>query len=106
MTEPTTTNITPESVNAENNQLNTNPQITVQDLFQIVKFLENLGQMKRLSELEIAGIKPPFDNVVAFLAFYEAQAAAQAASTVTEVSKDELDLTEVVKPKKVKGKKK
>jgi hypothetical protein len=78
-------------------------QVTVVDLLQVVKLLENLAQMKRLSDLEVAGIKPAFDKIVAFLAYYEAQMQAQQANTVAEISSDEIDVTEPVTAKKKKS---
>jgi len=65
-------------------------QITVQDLIVPIKFLENLATMNRLSELEIAGLKPSFDNIVAFLKAYEATQA----NNISEVSTDEVVLPE------------
>lgn len=88
----------------------TQAQITVDDLLQVSKFLENLSQMGRLSQLEVAGIAPAFERIVGFLRFYEAQMqaaqAAQAANSVTEVSNEEIDTTAVKSKKKAnKGKK-
>lgn len=80
-------------------------QLTIHDVFQLVKFLENLAQMNRLSQIEVEGIRPAFENVAGFIRHYEAQVAAQqAASTVVETSNEELNLADV-KPKKKKGKK-
>lgn len=82
-----------------------NPLITVQDLFTVVKLLEDMsnpalwGGQKRLSETEIAHVKPAFDKIVAFLAEYERQVAASSGSTPTtspilEAETELLDLSD------------
>ena len=93
-------NTTPETTAP----VQTHAQVTVDDLLQVSKFLENLSQMGRLSQLEIQGIQPSFERIVGFLRFYEQQAqAAQASQTVNavaEVSSEEIDTTAVVSKKK------
>jgi hypothetical protein len=70
--------------------------VTIHDMFVVVKFMEELASMKRLSEPEIAHVKPAFDNIVAFIREYEkAQeaAAAQATSAATQQT-ELLDLSD------------
>lgn len=87
-----------------------NPQalVTVDDLVIVVKFLEQLANLKRLTDLEIAGLKPSFDRIVAFLNMHQQQAAAQtaAADPVTQTEEKLLDLPPAGKGKKKSSKKK
>ena len=41
--------------------------IQISDLVLIVKFLENLSQMKRISQIEEDSIQPSFNRIVKFL---------------------------------------
>lgn len=68
--------------------------VTVADLVTIIKFLEELARMKRLSDMEIVGIKPSFDRVVSFLALHEESLKQQqnAANPVTQTQEELLDL--------------
>ena len=43
------------------------PSLEAADLVVLIKFLANLNETRRLSDLEIHGIKPSFDKVSAFL---------------------------------------
>jgi len=78
--------------------------VTVNDLVLVVKFLEELANMKRLSEFEVQGIKPSFDRIVAFLQSHQAQTSA--AEPVTQTQEELLDLPEAGKSKKKSSKKK
>jgi len=82
--------------------------VTVNDLVLIVKFLEELANMKRLSEFEIQGVKPSFDRIVAFLnAHQQTQNAETAAnSPVTQTEETLLDLPAKGNSKKKSSKKK
>lgn len=75
--------------------------VTVHDLYQVVKLLEDLATMKRLSTAEIEHVKPAFDNIVSFLAEYEKGQQAAAAQTETNL----LDLSETPTEKPVAKKK-
>lgn len=80
--------------------------VTVNDLVTIVKFLEELATMKRLSEFEIQGVKPAFDRIVAFLNTHQNQLNTQnAADPVTQTEETLLDLPQG-KGKKKSSKKK
>ena len=75
--------------------------VTINDLATVVSFLEDLAKMNRLSQIEIAGVKPSFDRIVAFLQLHQAQAnaATNAADPVTQQEETLLDL-----PAKTEGK--
>ena len=75
--------------------------VTIQDLATVVSLLEDLAKMGRLSQMEVAGVKPSFDRIVAFLQAHQAQAqaAANAADPVTQQEETLLDL-----PAKTEGK--
>lgn len=88
--------VTPEVVTAPAQD---GPLITVQDLFTVVKLLEDManknlwGGQSRLSETEIAHVKPAFDKIVLFLAEYERQMnAASPQQSVLESETQLLDL--------------
>lgn len=65
-----------------------NPEVTVNNLYNMVKFLENLSNMKRLSDVEVEALRPDFENIVNFLKHYESIHN----PSVVESSEEELDL--------------
>jgi hypothetical protein len=85
---------------------NQQPIVTINDLVLIVNFLQELSNMRRLSEPEVAHLKPSFDRVVTFLtAHQQAQTTANAAADPVTQSED--NLLELPEGKgKGKGKKK
>lgn len=78
--------------------------VTIKDLYQVVKLLEDLATLKRLTSAEIEHVKPAFDNIVAFLAEYEKTQAAAANAPAT-VESDLIDLSNEEQKPVVKNKK-
>lgn len=80
---------------------NNGPLITVNDLYTVVRLLQDLADeklwqgQKRLSETEISHVKPAFDKIVAFLAEYDRQMAAQNAAAQPSVMEQETELLDL-----------
>lgn len=79
-------------------QVNTSESpLHVSDVYQIMRFVEELAKLGRLTTVEIDGIKPAFDRVGVFLQEWE-RMTATAPEGAIEKENDDLGLDQEEKP--------